>query len=259
MNLETNIGTNTTNSKFPGLVIPLASKGYFYPESHPLSKGFIEMKYMTAKEEDILTTESYISAGIVLDKLFESMIITPVDYKSILLCDKDSIMIASRIYGYGEMYGIKATAPSGAIIEQEINLNDLQPREFDETEIIKGVNEFTFTLEGDVIKFKLLTIGDQQYLDDQRKKYKRPGSRDNTLTSTLSKMIIDINGNADPNFITLYVQNMRALHSRKLRDYIASVQPGIDMSIELLDPRTGEPFRSQVTPGLDFFWPDLRL
>jgi hypothetical protein len=267
MKLETAAAMNMpqtaqpTENKFPGLIIELASKGLFYPEGHPLSTGKIEMKYMTAKEEDILTTESYINSGIVLDKLFESMIITPVDYKSILLCDKDSIMIASRVYGYGEMYGIKVTAPSGAVIEQEINLNDLQNKEFDTTATTPGLNEFTYTVEStkDVIKFKLLTIGDQQYLDAQKKKYKTPGSRDNSLTFTLAQMIVSVNGNDDKNFVALYVQNMRALESRKFREYVKTVQPGVDMTVELLDPRTSEPFRTQVTPGLDFFWPDVRV
>ena len=55
--------------KFPTEEVELPSKGLLYPEGHPLKSGKIEMKYMTAKEEDILTNQNYIAKGIVLDKL----------------------------------------------------------------------------------------------------------------------------------------------------------------------------------------------
>ena len=61
---------------FPTEVIELPSKGLLYPESNPLSSGKLEMKYMTAKEEDILSNQSYIQKGTVLDKLLESLITT---------------------------------------------------------------------------------------------------------------------------------------------------------------------------------------
>ena len=60
---------------FPTEVIELPSKGLLYPKSSPLSKGTVELKYMSAKEEDILTNQNYLQKGTVIDKLLESLIV----------------------------------------------------------------------------------------------------------------------------------------------------------------------------------------
>src|SRR6056300_1721254 len=88
----------------PTETIELPSKGLLYPEGHPLSSGTIEMKYMTAKEEDILTNQNYIRQGLVIDKLLQSLIVTDVDYNDILIGDKNAVMLAARILSYGKDY-----------------------------------------------------------------------------------------------------------------------------------------------------------
>jgi hypothetical protein len=90
--------------KFPTEVVELPSKGLLYPEGHPLSSGTVEIKYMTAKEEDILTNLNYIKQGIVIDKLLQSLIVTPFDYDDLLVGDKNSLMISARVLGYGKEY-----------------------------------------------------------------------------------------------------------------------------------------------------------
>ena len=92
--------------QFPTEVVDLPSKGLLYPKDSPLSSGTIEMKYMTAKEEDILTNVNYIQKGIVIDKLLQSLIVTEVDYNEILIGDKNAILVAARILGYGKEYSI---------------------------------------------------------------------------------------------------------------------------------------------------------
>lgn len=251
----------TPKSLFPTQIIPLPSKGLLYTEENPLSKGTIELKYMTAREEDILTTESYIKQGVVLDKLFQSLIVDKtIDYDSILLGDRNAIMIASRIYGYGEKYKFKTTAPSGKVMEVTMDLNELQPKEFDEKAISKGVNEFTFTtpLGKNVLKFKLLTVGDEKKIDEILKKFKKPGAKDSKLTTRFFQMITDVDGKTEPIVIRSFIENeLRALDSRAFREYINQIQPNVDMGIELIDEETGDSFRSDVNIGLDFFWPDL--
>ena len=93
--------------KLPTEVLDLPSKGLLYPKDNPLSSGQIEIKYMTAKEEDILSNASYISKGIVLDKLFESLIVTKINYNDLLIGDKNAVMIAARVLGYGKNYSFK--------------------------------------------------------------------------------------------------------------------------------------------------------
>ena len=90
--------------KFPTEEVELPSKGLIYPKSNPLSSGKVELKYMTAKEEDILTNQNYIEKGIVLDKLLESLTMKKIDLKDLCIGDKNAIMVAARILGYGQDY-----------------------------------------------------------------------------------------------------------------------------------------------------------
>ena len=99
---------NVTKPKFPTEIVDLPSKGLIYPKDNPLSSGQIEMKYMTAREEDILTNQNYISKGIVLDKLIESLIVSKVNINDIIIGDKNALLIASRILGYGKDYTFRA-------------------------------------------------------------------------------------------------------------------------------------------------------
>jgi len=96
---------------FPTEEVTLPSKGLVYPEGNPLSKGVIEMKYMTAREEDILTNESFIKKGIVIDKLLQSLIVTPINYNDLISGDKNAIMIAARVLGYGKDYTFEKPLP----------------------------------------------------------------------------------------------------------------------------------------------------
>ena len=100
-----------TKFEFPTEVVELPSKGLVYPEDNPLSSGQIEMKYMTAKEEDILSNQNYIEKGIVIDKLLQSLIVSDVDYKDLIVGDKNAIVIAARILGYGASYEVKKNHP----------------------------------------------------------------------------------------------------------------------------------------------------
>jgi len=139
--------------KFPTEIIELPSKGILYPEDHPLSNGTIEMKYMTAREEDILTNQNYIANGTVLDKLLQSLIITKFDYNDLLIGDKNAILIASRILGYGKDYSFTYGG-----VEQTVDLSTLENKPLNETLFSKGVNEFHYTLphSGTKITFRLM-------------------------------------------------------------------------------------------------------
>ncbi len=104
-------------SKFslPTEMVELPSKGLLYPKDSPLATGKIEMKYMTAKEEDILTNINFIKNGTVIDKLLQSLIITPIDYNQLLVGDKNAIMVAARILAYGKDYEIEYKGESTTV------------------------------------------------------------------------------------------------------------------------------------------------
>ena len=104
-NYVTSVGsTEPQKPKFPTEMVELPSKGWLYPEENPLSSGKVEIKYMTAKEEDILSNQNYISQGTVIDKLLQSLIVTKINYSDLLIGDKNAILVAARILGYGQDY-----------------------------------------------------------------------------------------------------------------------------------------------------------
>ena len=144
--------------KFPTEVVDLPSKGLLYPKESPLSSGKIEMKYMTAKEEDILTNQNYISKGIVLDKLLQSLIVSDVDYNELIAGDQNAIMVAARVLGYGKDYEFSYNGE-----KHTVDLTTLKDKEFNESLITPHKNEFSYKLphSGNEITFKILTVGDE--------------------------------------------------------------------------------------------------
>jgi hypothetical protein len=236
--------------KMPTEVIELPSKGLLYPESNPLSSGKIEMKYMTAKEEDILTNQSYIQNGTVLDKLLQSLIVSKIDYNDLLIGDKNAVMIASRILGYGSDYKIVYGGKS-----YTIDLSKLEHKAFDETTIAKGINEFKYSLPttGTDITFKLLTHGDEMTIKrelDGLKKINKDASPE--LSTRLKYIITSVNGSREAKVIRDFVDNhFLARDSRAFREHIKTIQPDIDLNYEL---ENGEFI--DVPINLSFFWPD---
>ena len=137
---------------FPTEEIELPSKGLIYPEDNPLSSGKVIMKYMTAKEEDILTNQAYIQKGIVLDKLLQALIVSKINYSDLVTGDKNAIMVAARILGYGKNYPIKFFNEStNKQDDYTVDLTALQEKPLDESLITPGTNEFSFTLAKFVI------------------------------------------------------------------------------------------------------------
>ena len=259
---ETQATTETQAHDFPTEIVELPSKGKLYPKDHPLSSGTIEMKYMTAKEEDILTNQSFIKNGVVLDKLFRSLIVSPIEYNDLLLCDKNAIMIAARVLGYGKDYECTVTNPeSGEEQKVNIDLTQLTERDIDWSLIKDNVNEFSLTLPASKrdVKIKILTQRDQNKIDKETKamaKLKRNAS----LTTMLKYVITEIDGDADNSKIRKFIDNeLLAIDSRAIRKHLKLVTPDIDLSIDVPDEETGDTFRSQLNIGVDFFWPDAEI
>jgi hypothetical protein len=244
--------------KLPTEVVSLPSKGLLYPKESPLSKGEIEMKYMTAKEEDILTNTNFIKQGTVIDKLLQALIVTPINYDELLIGDKNAILISARILGYGQEYSFKYTDTQGQEVETTIDLSTLKEKEIDESLLKKG-NNFTFTLpkSENTITFKLLTHGDEKKIEQEIKglqKINPKGSYD--VTTRLKHIITSINGNSEQKAIRDFVDNyLLAPDARALREYYAKVQPDIDLKFIPEDENyVGEGITIPIS--LNFFWPD---
>jgi len=248
--------TQKPKFKFPTEIVELPSKGLLYPEGHPLSSGTVEMKYMTAKEEDILTNMSYVKQGVVIDKLLQSLLVTEFDYADLLIGDKNAIMIAARVLGYGKDYPFTYEGE-----EIEIDLNELPLKELDENLVTKGVNEFEFVLptSGNKITFQLITGKIEKAVEQEIKGMKRINKNVSADVSTrLKHQILSIDGEDDKKTIREFVDNyMLAKDSVALRSYIRDIQPDIKMTF-IHDGPNGE---QEVTVPIEvqFFWPDARV
>lgn len=244
-----------TNEAFPTEEVQLPSRGKLYPEGHPLSKGFVTMRYMTAKHEDILTTPSLIKSGKVFDKLLSSLIVEKLDYRDVMTCDRDALMLAARIMGYGPDYPVTIVTPSGKDQETTVDLNLLNHQAVN-LENLNNENRFKFTLplSKKEVYFKLLNGHDLEMLA----KLKKQMRTESDTTVTLVQMVMSIDGRAERDFIQKEVDNMLVRDARALRDYANEIAPGIDYEYEFEDKETNKPFRGNVPIGLNLFYPDLK-
>ena len=177
--------------KFPTETIDLPSKGLVYPLDNPLSSGTVEMKYMTAKEEDILTNQSYIKNGTVLDKLLQSLVVNKdINIDDLIIGDKNSLLIASRVLGYGSKYPVRINGR-----DVSVDLSILENKDIDFSSIEQGKNEFSYTLEStsNVITYKLLTGKDEKIIEREIagvRKIQQDASPE--LTTRLKQMILSM-------------------------------------------------------------------
>ena len=240
--------------KIPTELITLPSKGLLYPKESPLAKGEIEMKYMTAKEEDILTNANYIRQGTVIDKLLQALIVTPIDYNELLVGDKNAILIAARILGYGKDYTIEHNGK-----EYTIDLTTMSEKKINNSLFKAGMNEFTFTLpkSENTVTFKLLSHGDEQKIEAEIKGLQKvnPNSVPE-MTTRLKYMITSVNGDRDQKNIRDFIDTyLLAPDARALRQYYATISPDIDMKfIPNDEDYTGEGI--DIPISINFFWPD---
>jgi hypothetical protein len=235
---------------FPTETIELPSKGLIYPEDNPLSMGKITMKYMTAREEDILTNQSYIQKGIVLDKLLQSLIMSKINYNDLVTGDKNAIMVAARILGYGKDYSFDYDGT-----EYTIDLSKIENKPFDLPN--KGVNEFSYTLPSTNVNitYKILTHGDEQKIQtelDGLKKLNKNSSAE--LSTRLKYMITSVGGNREQKTIREFIDNnLLARDSRELRKHIKETQPDVDLTFF----PDGSSDNIDIPIGIKFFWPDF--
>ena len=240
--------------KFPTEMVELPSKGYFYFEGHPLSKGKVEVKYMTAREEDILTSQNLIQQGVVIDKLLESLIVDKsIKIDDMLIGDKNAIMVAARILGYGKDYGFTYDGE-----EHKVDLSKLEPVDIDFSKFTRSVNEFSFELPNSerTVTFKLLTGKDEKQIDAEIKAKQKISKEQSTeLTTRLKIMLFSVDGKSEKSHINSFVDNeFLSRDSLAFRQYLSSITPDVDMSTTVVDS-TGKEIEVTIPVTLRFFWP----
>lgn len=255
--------TNIKKLNFPTEIVPLPSKGYIYASDNILASGVIEMKYMTAREEDILTSQNLIKQGVVLDKLFESLIVTPINYNDLYVGDKNSIMVAARILGYGKDYVVEVDDPFSPGTKQKvtIDLTQIEHKEVDYSLFEAGKNEFDFELPTSkrVVTFRLMTHGLEKEVQAELKSMNKTLVKtgiDKELTTRLKHLIIAVDGQTGRAVINNFVDNeLFAADSRALRKYIKSISPDLDLTYTFISETTGEVKEMDIPIGVSFFWP----
>tara|TARA_Y100000004_G_scaffold187346_1_gene239994 strand:- start:3073 stop:3936 length:864 start_codon:yes stop_codon:yes gene_type:complete len=245
-------------------VVNLPSEGKFYPpESGLQGKKTLEIRHLTAREEDILSNEQFIVDGSVFDRLLKSIIVdTGVDPSHLTVGDRDALLYAARITGYGSDYTMSMQCPAcGKKTEFVFDLSKQQV----EHDLPNGVvfdesnNCFTFqTPKTDLqVSVRVLTGKDLEYLEQQNDRAEKLGVENNKTVNLFRMAILSVNGVTDPTQLTQLYQVLPAIDSRKIRTVINNIAPTLSTKQSVACGSCGEETESEVPFSLGFFWPDL--
>jgi len=240
-------------SKYPSEMIDLPSKGILYPEDSSLRSGQVELKYMTAKEEDILTNQNYIKNGTVIDKLLKSLIVdSTVVYGDLLTGDKNAILIAARILGYGSEYSFTYNGQ-----EESVDLSKLVNNELHKDIVDAKENRFEYVLPHSKtkIEYRLLTHRVEQEVEAELKGLAKIHKNNSpTLSTRLKYIVLSVNGDETKKQVRSFVDNeFLARDSRAFRKHLKEFQPDINM---MFHPEDGPEGGVEIPIGVTFLWPD---
>ena len=251
---ETTVSQNNEN-EVPFDIVPLPSDGLLYPNK----KDSLKVSYMTTKAENILTSPNIIRSGKVLDKLMEMCVKDPdIKVKDLLTGDRNAIMIFLRSTGYGEKYPVKIMDPdTGTEFDTVVDLSKLKTKGIDGTPDENMEFSFMLPLSKKKLKFKLLTAGEEEIILKTVESLMLLQNNDGVsplLSTRLSSMVQEIDGDRDKGKIKSFIENMIAGDSLAFRIEIDKVEPGVDMTYEFVSP-SGNKFNQQVPLNVDFFFP----
>lgn len=223
--------------KLPSVVVALTSLGQIYPEKHPLRAGTIEMRYMTAYDEDILTNSSYMKQGILFDKLLEAIILTPIKISDIADVDKFGLILNARILAYGPDYEVVVKDPqTGNELNRTINLSSIKPKPINLQPDKNG--EFDYQIDNSVsIKFKLAV-----------------SNTTNTVSDLLKTIITQVGESRDSDIIDNFIRyEFLALDAKRFRKHVQEMTPDLDLTVEI-EGEDGSTFKTGFPIGPELFW-----
>jgi hypothetical protein len=239
---------------FPTEIVELPSKGIIYPKENPLSSGKVEMKYMTAREEDIITNQNYIQKGVVIEKLLRSLVMSDVNLDDLVTGDKNAIMVAARVLGYGKDYTFDYLGT-----EYTVDLSKLEDKPLDESLFTPGINEFEFILphSQNKVTFQLMTEGLEKKIDNELKGLSKINKENLPEMSTRMKhLITSVNGENDRKYVREFVDNaLLARDAKALRDYIVKIQPDVNFVFDR-ETYSGEIEETEIPITANFFFPN---
>lgn len=241
---------------FPTEEVTLPSKGRFYNPESPLSSGKVTMKYMTAKEEDILTNKNYLRKGIdyVIDKLLKAMIVENINVDDLLIGDKNALIIATRILGYGKDFTFMYEGE-----EITVDLTELNDRVCKLNPIEEGKNEFEYKIPSteDTITFQLMTQKTEKRIKEELDGLRKTlGDSLPEVTTTLAYQILSVNGERGSATVRKFCNNMLAKDRRDFSKYVAENQPDIVDLIHYED-EDGRTRMVKIPFDISLIYPDL--
>ena len=248
-------------TKFPTEMVNLPSKGWFYDSANLLSSGEVEVKYMTAKEEDILTSQNLIKKGVVFDKLLDALVVSKIKLDDMLIGDKNAVLIAARVLAYGKNYEFDYIDPiTNEKGRGNLDLTKLKDKKVKFDKDDKGKNEFDFQLPASkrVVTFKLLTSADEKAIDKELKSMKKMNKLtgiDPAVTTRMKRAIVAVDGDREIANIRKFVDTeFLSIDALKFRSYLADMTPDVDMvySQTISD---GSEEEMTVPMTVQFFWP----
>ena len=247
----------------PVETVPLPSGGAVYPEGSPLHGAeTLDIKAMTAREEDILTSRALIKKGTVISTLLSSCLTDKsIDVDSMISGDRNALMTAIRITGYGAGYTCEVDCPAcGEKNKQEFNLGELPLKRLNLEPVVPGANLFEFFLpmSKKKVQFKFLTGADELEISQEaeRRKKKLGMDSDSLVTTRLQYSVLAVDAIKDRNKVQQFVRNMPAGDSRALRKFMDENEPGIEMKSWMTCSSCSEQSEVRLPLGASFFWPD---
>ena len=238
-------------------LIPIPSEGKLYKNK----KQNFKVSYLTTADENILTSPNLLQSGQFLEILINRKLLEQgIRYRDLHIGDRNAIMLWLRATSYGEMYPVTLIDQStNEPFETEINLNDLKFIKLGAEPDEEGLFDFYLPQCKANIKFKFLTVGDVEDIDDQlRKDEENKILINNSLTYKLERQIVEVNGVRDRSYINEFVQNIRIGDSKKLREYIDKIEPNVDLEVVVSTPGGGT-MKSFLPLNVSFFWPDFKF
>lgn len=262
--------TQAENTGFSFVVptefVNLPSKGRFYPENHPLhNQETIEIKQMTAKEEDMLSSRALLKSGVAIDRVLQSLVMNKsIKVDSLLVGDRNALLIAARVSGYGEDYETSINCPAcSANQKHSFNLLELQNVGLnpDESHNITDNGDGTFTTvlprSNATVDFRLLNGRDEKVLVDLAENNRKRKRADSLITSQLKMLLVSVNGETNRATVEQVAENIPSIDARHLRNCYKEIAPNVDMTQFFECQECGHEQELEVPLTADFFWPDI--
>lgn len=248
--------------EIPQESVPLPSRGVIYPQDGALhGQETIDIRPMTAREEDILTSRAYIKSGTVLTKLLQSCIVNKhIKPDDLISGDRNALLVSLRITGYGADYDVEVDCPEcGTKSKQTFDLSQLAIKRLEVDPVVMGDNLFEIQLPvtKKTVRVKFLTGHDERDMMITNERKKKSGMKVETaITDRLSRSIVSVDGITDRNKLNFFVKNIPARDSLALRRFLDKHEPGIVMKSWMTCPNCHEQSEVGLPMGASFFWPD---